>query len=80
MREIRPRTVLVGIVERIADPADARGKYVRYTEKGLLALRDGERVKQEIETRYIARIGPDRFAALMDALRLLDSNQASISV
>jgi DNA-binding MarR family transcriptional regulator len=63
-----------GIVERIADPADARGKYVRYTEKGLLALRDGDRVKQDIERRYIARLGPDRFAALMDALRALDSD------
>jgi len=64
-----------GVVQRIADPADARGKYVRYTEKGLLALRDGDRVKQEIEKRYSARLGPDRFAALMDALRSLDSRQ-----
>jgi DNA-binding MarR family transcriptional regulator len=62
-----------GIVERIADPADRRGKYVRYTKQGLQALRDGDRIKQDIEQRYVARLGPDRFAALMDALRLLDS-------
>ena len=62
-----------GIVERIADPADGRGKYVRYTGDGLQALRDGDRVKREIEQRYERKIGADRFAALMDALRALDS-------
>ena len=44
-----------GIVERIADPADGRGKYVRYTGEGLRALRDGDRVKREIEQRYMRR-------------------------
>jgi DNA-binding MarR family transcriptional regulator len=62
-----------GIVERVADPADGRGKYVRYTDRGLDALRDGDRIKREIEERYELRIGADRFAALMDALRALDS-------
>ena len=61
-----------GIIERIADPADGRGKYVRYTGEGLRAMRDGDRVKREIEQRYVAEIGADRFAALMDALRALD--------
>ena len=62
-----------GLVERVADPADGRGKYVRYTEKGLDALRSGDRIKREIERRYARKIGIDRFAALMDALRSLDS-------
>src|SRR3954471_14761404 len=63
-----------GIVERIADPADGRGKYVRYTARGLQALRDGDRIKREIEKRYERKIGPVRFAALMDALRALDAS------
>ena len=62
-----------GIVERIADPADGRGKYVRYTARGLQALRDGDRIKREIEKRYERKIGTERLAALMDALRALDS-------
>ena len=62
-----------GIVERVADPVDGRGKYVRYTEKGLDALRRGDRIKREIEKRYERKIGAGRFAALMDALRALHS-------
>lgn len=64
-----------GIVERIVDPMDARGKYVRYTEKGLRALRDGDRVKQEIEARYVEILGEDRFAALTDALQALEAQR-----
>ena len=64
-----------GIVERIVDPVDARGKYVRYTEKGLRALRDGDRVKQEIEARYVEILGEDRFAALTDALQALEAQR-----
>lgn len=60
-----------GVIERVADTQDRRGKIVRYTAKGLSALRDGDRIKREIERRYAERIGPDRFAALMDALRAL---------
>ena len=62
-----------GIVERVADPADGRGKYVRYTARGLQALRDGDRIKREIEKRYERKIGADRLAALIDALRALDA-------
>jgi DNA-binding MarR family transcriptional regulator len=62
-----------GIVERIPDPKDGRGRYIRYTEKGQQALRDGDRIKREIEQRYRRKIGAERFAALMDALRALDS-------
>ena len=62
-----------GIVQRVADPADSRGKYVQLTEKGLRALRDGDRIKTEIEKRYVTRLGPDRFREFMDTLRLLES-------
>ena len=65
-----------GVLERLPDPMDGRGKLVRYTGKGLDALRDGDRIKLQIEQGYIARLGQQRFAALMDALRSLDAGQA----
>jgi DNA-binding MarR family transcriptional regulator len=61
-----------GVVERVADPRDRRGRLVRYTQKGHAALRDGDRIKPQIERDWIARIGDARFGALMDALRELD--------
>jgi len=65
-----------GVLERLPDPMDGRAKLVRYTRKGLDALRDGDRIKLQIEQGYIARLGQQRFAALMDALRSLDAGQA----
>jgi DNA-binding MarR family transcriptional regulator len=64
-----------GVIERIADPEDRRGRIVRYTQKGLSALRDGDRIKREIELRYERRIGSERFAALLEALRALADNR-----
>lgn len=64
-----------GVVERLPDPRDGRGKLVRYTSKGLSALRDGDRIKQEIEKRWIERIGHERFSSLVDALRALDAGR-----
>lgn len=64
-----------GVVERLPDPRDGRGKLVRYTLKGLSALRDGDRIKQEIEKRWIERIGHERFSSLVDALRALDAGR-----
>lgn len=61
-----------GAIERVADPADRRGKIVRYTARGLAALRDGDRIKLEIEVDWRRRLGDVRFDALMDALRALD--------
>lgn len=60
-----------GVVARVPDPDDRRGRLVRYTDKGRAALRDADRVKAEIERRYAQRIGPDRMAALAEALRAL---------
>jgi DNA-binding MarR family transcriptional regulator len=61
-----------GIVERLPDPLDGRGKLVRYTGRGTTALQDGDRIKLEIERAWIQRIGTERFAALMAALRALE--------
>jgi len=66
-----------GVVQRLRDPRDGRGKLVGYTRQGLDALRDGDRIKLEIERRYVERIGKQRFAALMDALRALDADSSN---
>lgn len=63
---------VAGIVVRLPDPADRRGKLIRYTEKGRAALMDGDRIKLDIERAWIERIGVERFSALMDALRALE--------
>lgn len=60
-----------GVIARVPDPDDRRGRLVRYTDRGRAALRDVDRVKAEIERRYAQRIGPDRMAALSEALRVL---------
>ena len=60
-----------GIVERLPDPLDGRGRLVRYTSSGLAALRDGDRIKVEIERAWTGRIGRERFSALMAGLRAL---------
>lgn len=60
-----------GVIARVPDPDDRRGRLVRYTDRGRAALRDVDRVKAEIERRYAQRIGPDRMAALSEALRAL---------
>ena len=67
------------MLERLPDPRDGRGKLVRYTRKGLDALRDGDRIKLQIERGYIDRIGQQRFGALMDALRALDAGRGNAS-
>ncbi len=60
-----------GIVERVSDPHDARGKLVRYTAKGLAALQDGDAIKFQIEQGYKRRLGAEGLAALMKALRAI---------
>ncbi|MEO8882203.1 MAG: MarR family transcriptional regulator [Devosia sp.] len=57
-----------GVVDRIPNPDDARGKLVVLTARGAEAIRAGNRVKQSIEQRYRARLGEARFAVFMGAL------------
>lgn len=63
-----------GVIERVVDSDDKRGKIVRYTEKGLAALKQGDRIKREIETEYRGRLGSSNFDTLMAALRTLHPN------
>lgn len=68
-----------GILMRVPDPEDRRGRIVTHTEKGRAALRDADRIKARIEERYRRLLGEERFDALRDALELLQKNTASIS-
>ena len=61
-----------GIVERLPDPDDRRGRIVRHTKKGQAALRDADAIKQRIEARYARLLGTSRFEALRDALVVLN--------
>jgi len=63
------------VLERVADPDDKRGRILRHTEKGRAALDDADRIKAEIESRYRARLGEDRFRLLFDALGELRSGR-----
>lgn len=60
-----------GVVERHPDPSDKRGKLIMLTQKGLQALHDANRVKRRIDRDYEKRIGPKKFAGLIQALEEL---------
>lgn len=57
-----------GILERVADPDDKRGRIVRLTDAGRAAMKDANRIKIEIESVYRARMGEGEFAHLSELL------------
>ncbi len=71
VQQLVDELVAEGIVERVPDPRDGRGKIVQLLPKGIKAIADGNLVKQQIEARYRARIGAERLAALNAALDAL---------
>ena len=66
-----------GVLQRLPDPDDRRGKIVSFTDKGLAALSDGDRIKLDIERDYRHRLGGPRFDALMEALRALHEHKGT---
>ena len=70
--------VAEGAVERVPDPADGRGKIVRLTDRGIASINEGNIVKRQIEARYGARLGGDRFAVLKAALDELAEGGAPV--
>jgi DNA-binding MarR family transcriptional regulator len=60
-----------GVVERIADPADARAKLIRWTKKGQRALVHGIGVLQALEAELAETVGKRRMAELATTLELL---------
>lgn len=61
-------------VERRTDPDDARGRIVCYTARGAQLMKDANRVKKRLDRAYRRRLGPDAFAALESALRVLNAD------
>jgi len=53
-----------GVVVRSLDPADRRAKVIHYTAKGKAALKDGVRIKRQIEARLAEGLGEDGMAQL----------------
>jgi len=68
VQQLVDELVAEGVVERVPDPADGRGKIVRLRDKGVAAIADGNIVKRRIEARYGERIGAARLSALNQAL------------
>ncbi|MBC7955165.1 MAG: MarR family transcriptional regulator [Cytophagales bacterium] len=61
-----------GLIERLPDPDDARGKVVAFTERGQAMLTDANDVKKTIEKEYRTQLGAEGFAQLVAALDRLD--------
>lgn len=60
-----------GILMREKDETDARARRVRLTPAGEAAMRDADRIKAEIESRWRKTVGPQAFDALDATLRQL---------
>ena len=58
-----------GIVERIRDPDDGRGRIVVFTARGRQVLADANAVKQRVEERFRRKLGAERFRDLVAALK-----------
>ena len=61
----------LGYVERVPDPTDARARLIRLAPRGREAQRDARRVEREIHREWEQHLGPERMAALQDALTSL---------
>ena len=64
-----------GIVRRLPDPSDARGKIVTLTEDGVRAMTVANDVKRQIESEYRRVLGPGDFNNLMASLEKLSANR-----
>ncbi|GHJ10703.1 MarR family transcriptional regulator [Micromonospora humidisoli] len=63
------RLVALGYLERADDPADARRKLIRMTEKGVDGLRRSATIFDALREQWVGRLGAERVAALEDDLR-----------
>lgn len=63
-----------GLVERVLDPADARGRIVTFTRNGLSVLAAANRAKKAIEADYVTRLGTAHFRQLSEALAELNKS------
>jgi len=56
------------IVRRESDPHDGRGKIVRFTDKGLTAVRDSAKAKRRVEAELREQLGDADFKRLYELL------------
>ena len=68
--------VAASILVRTPDPADKRARIVRYTEKGLAAMADGNRIKLRIEAEFAEQLGAQDLARLKKILSKLAESRA----
>ena len=61
----------VGLVEREPDAADRRGVVVRYTPRGLAALQVARTRGKQLERRFAAHVGAERWRTAREALEAL---------
>jgi DNA-binding MarR family transcriptional regulator len=59
----------LGYVERAADPADARRKVVRLTDRGVDSLARSARIFDDLRAGWARTLGPERLRALEADLR-----------
>ena len=60
-----------GYVERVPDRADARARLVRFTEQGRRVVGVARKEERRVLREWQRHLGPERFAALQDALGAL---------
>jgi DNA-binding MarR family transcriptional regulator len=63
-----------GVVVRRPDPGDQRAKIVVFTDKGLAAQRDADRIKRTIETAWRERLGAADMEQLDRLLRRIEAD------
>jgi DNA-binding MarR family transcriptional regulator len=61
----------VGLVKREPDAADRRGVVVRYTPRGLAALQVARTRGKQLERRFAAQVGAQRWQTVREALEAL---------
>jgi DNA-binding MarR family transcriptional regulator len=61
----------LGYVERVPDPSDGRAKIIRLSERGREGAAVAEEIFADIERRYAAEVGEERFEEFRDTLRRL---------
>lgn len=66
-----------GVVTRVTDPADKRLRRVELTGLGLFDLVERNAIKREIENEYKDILGPELFAQMERALRILNEKTAT---
>jgi len=57
-----------GIITRLPDPDDGRGRIVAHTEAGITMRRAAVQVKAEVENSLRAKLGDTQFSTLFEAL------------